>query len=53
MDDKMLSELVQKYQENALEANNILVCYEDQFKAIIGALGNFFIGQRMFEVVLL
>ena len=29
------------------------VLYEQQFKQMIGVLGNFFIGKRMFETVLL
>jgi hypothetical protein len=29
------------------------VLYEPQFKQMIGVLGNFFIGKRMFETVLL
>ena len=50
MDDKMMIDLIQKFELHSLDFNEIKVCFREQFKEMIGALGNFFIGERLFSV---
>ena len=44
--------LFEKFQTFCTRLNDIEVCEEKHFKLMIGNLGNFYIGTRIFEVVL-
>lgn len=54
IDDATIGQLMEKFEVYS-EYDSYLdleVCRKSQFKDMIGVLGNFFIGERMFEVVL-
>ena len=52
MDDSLISSLIEKFNTFSILKNGIQVCFAPQFKDMIGILGNFFLGERIFEVVL-
>lgn len=48
-----IGQLAEKFQTySTVRENGLEVCEEDQFKDLIGNLGNFYIGTRIFNVVL-
>ena len=52
MDDKTMWDLIINYEKHSLVVSDIKVVFQSQFKAMLGSLGNFFIGERMFSVVM-
>lgn len=44
--------LFEKFQTFSIYKHGLEVCEESQFKDMIGILGNFYIGTRIFDVVL-
>ena len=50
--DDAIDELTEKFEQHSTERYGIKVQEEADFKEMTGALGNFFIGQRMFAVAL-
>ena len=52
MSHEKISDLIQKFEVFSTTEHSIQVCREQQFRALIGALGNFFIGERVFKVTL-
>ena len=52
MKDDLMFDLTEKFEQYSFERYDILVQEEAEFKEMTGALGNFFIGERMFKVVL-
>ena len=52
MEDSLISSLIEKFGTFSIMKNGIQVCQAPQFKDMIGILGNFFVGERIFEVVL-
>ena len=51
MKDDLMYDLTEKFEQYAFERYDIKVQEETEFKEMTGALGNFFIGERMFKVV--
>ena len=52
MEDSVIADLTEKFEANSTQKNGIEVCFETEFKEMTGALGEFFIGERMFKVIL-
>ena len=52
MGHEKISNFIQKFEVYCTQEHGIQVCHEAQFRDMIGALGNFFIGERIFKVVL-
>ena len=52
MDDSLISSLIEKFGTFSIANNGIQVCFAPQFKDMIGILGNFFVGERIYQVVL-
>ena len=50
--DEVIEELTEKFDQYATDKYGIKVQQEADFKEMTGALGNFFIGERMFAVAL-
>ena len=50
--DDVIEELTEKFDQYATDKYGIKVQQEADFKEMTGALGNFFIGERMFAVAL-
>lgn len=44
--------LFEKFQTFSTYKHGLEICFESQFKDMIGILGNFYIGTRIFDVVL-
>jgi hypothetical protein len=52
MNDAELGSLLEKFSVFSIEnSKNEEVQYEDQFRAMVGVLGNYFIGKRMFKTI--
>jgi len=52
MEKEMIGNLIEKFNVYSIAKNGIQVCFEEQFKDMIGVLGNFFVGERIFQVVM-
>lgn len=52
MDVTMLGQLYDKFQTFCVQRSSLEVCEESHFKSMIGILGDYYIGSRIFEVVL-
>ena len=52
MEKDMIGNLIEKFGIFSIQKNGIQVCFEEQFKDMIGVLGNFFVGERIFQVVM-
>lgn len=48
MDDSLISSLIEKFGTFSIQNNGIQVCFAPQFKDMIGILGNFFVGERIY-----
>ena len=47
-----IGQLCEKFETFSTQVDGLDVCYETQFKELIGSLGSFYFGSRIFDVVL-